>query len=403
MITMETKEAIYSSVSFPKQYSPIVTKKVEMIWFRIRVFWQLFRIVFRKTSNVFIALSSIIKIKNKYESVFGEAFLQKVSKVDGRYFWRMAAPGFPSRASFLMQTYEANRYFPDEPRKGLRSLIFSITNKCPLNCQHCFEWHNLNKEERLQTEDLIKIVHKYQDFGTTQIMLSGGEPMLRIHDIYKLLGAARDGTDFWIITSGIGLSVKRAKKLKELGLTGVMVSLDHHEEYKHNSFRGLENAYSSAIDSVINANQAGLVTTLSLCATKAFVTHENLIAYMELAKELGVTFVQILEPRAAGRYKGEDIALTDYQQNLIKDIYLEYNSSPLFADYPLIHYLGYHQRKVGCFGGGNRFFYIDTEGDAHICPYCTNKIGSALDLPVKDMIDLLGQRKCHAFEKNLDI
>jgi MoaA/NifB/PqqE/SkfB family radical SAM enzyme len=99
-------------------------------------------------------------------------------------------------------------------------------------------------------------------------------------------------------------------------------------------------------------------------------------------------------------YKGLDISLSDEQLELIKEIYLEYNSSPLFADYPLIHYLGYHQRKAGCFGAGNRFFYIDTEGDAHICPYCTNKIGSARHLSADQMIDLLEQQKCHQFTRN---
>lgn len=391
---------VMASVKSSNQSSPIVRGKLEVAKFRIRVFIQLFRIVFRKTGNAITALRLIFSIKHKYEKVFGEQFLTKVAKVNGRYFWRLAAPGFPSKASLLMQTHEVNRFFTEEARKGLRSLIFSITNKCPLNCQHCFEWYNLNKEEKLKTEDLVRIVHKYQDFGTTQIMLSGGEPMLRVNDIYKLLTAAKDGTDFWIITSGLGMTKERAQKLKNVGLTGIMVSLDHYDKEKHNSFRGFENAYSSAIEAIFYANEVGLVTTLSLCATKTFVTHENLIAYMELAKELGVSFVQILEPRAVGRYEGEDVSLNEKQQVLIQNIYLEYNSSKLFTDYPLIHYLGYHQRKAGCFGAGDRFFYIDTEGDAHVCPYCTNKIANTLEYNAKDMIDLLKQHSCHVFEKN---
>jgi len=400
---MEAQEVINQPTQFPTQHSPVVINRLELIWLRIRVFLQLYRIVNRKSRNTFAAIRSIIRVKKKYESIFGEVFLGKVTKVGGRYFWRLAAPGFPSTASFEMQRHEVNRFFPNEPREGLRSLIFSLTNKCPLNCQHCFEWHNLNREEQLQTNDIIDIVHKYQDFGTTQIMLSGGEPMLRINSIYELLKAAREGTDFWIITSGIGFSEKTAVKLKKLGLTGVMVSLDHYKEDKHNSFRGYKNSYKSAIETVIQANKVGLVTALSLCATKAFVSHENLFSYMELAKNLGVSFVQVLEPRSAGRYKGIDVSLSNEQQDLIEKMYLEYNSSPMFADYPLIHYLGYHQRKVGCFGAGNRFFYIDADGDAHICPYCTNKIGNVRDISVSNMIETLGQRKCHTFKKNLTI
>ncbi|MBK6364942.1 MAG: radical SAM protein [Saprospiraceae bacterium] len=90
--------------------------------------------------------------------------------------------------------------------------MFAITNKCPLHCEHCFEWDNLNKEEHLTTAEIINTVHKFQDYGTTQVMFSGGEPMLRIHDIYQTLQAAKPGTDFWIITSGLGFSLERAKK-----------------------------------------------------------------------------------------------------------------------------------------------------------------------------------------------
>jgi MoaA/NifB/PqqE/SkfB family radical SAM enzyme len=398
---MEIQNVIETlSVTIPKQYSPIVISKVQKARVRMGVFIQLFRIVFRKSGNVITAIKLIYGIKRKYESILGEPYLVKLAKVNDRHFWRLAAPGFPSKASQEMQTHEANRFFPNQQRTGLRSLIFAITKKCPLNCQHCCEWHNLNKEEKLATSDIIRIIHKYQDYGTTQIMLSGGEPMLRINDIYTILNAAREGTDFWVITSGIGLNSARAQKLKDAGLTGVMVSLDHYDQDKHNSFRGYEKAYSSAIEAVINANAAGLVTTLSLCATKSFVTHDNLINYMELAKELGVSFVQILEPRATGRYQGADVALGDEQLELIEKVYLEYNSSKLFADYPIINYLGFHQRKVGCFGAGDRFFYIDTDGDAHVCPFCAHKIGSVIDSSAKDMIELLGQQSCDVFKKN---
>lgn len=388
------------SVIEAQQSSKIVKGRFEVIWLKLRLLRQLFRITLRKTGSPLAALRMNQRIGKKYQRVFGEPLLTKVAKVDNRYFWRLGAPGFPSKASHRMHENEINRFIPGQSSTGLRSLLFAITKKCPLKCEHCFEWGNLNQKEELSTADLIHIVLEYQAYGTTQIMFSGGEPLLRVNDICEVLKRVQPGTDFWIISSGLGLNTERAHRLKKAGLTGVMISLDHFEASKHNAFRGYENAYNDAIQAVINANEAGLVTTLSLCATKDFTTEENLAAYMKRAKKLGVSFVQIIEPRASGRYKGKDVELGEREKLLLEKTYLEYKTSKAYVDFPIVDYLGYHQRRVGCFGAGNRFFYIDTDGDAHICPFCTNKVANALQFSAKDMIGLLGQYACHGFDKS---
>jgi MoaA/NifB/PqqE/SkfB family radical SAM enzyme len=382
------------------QPTTIVTGQGEKRWLKLKVIRQLFGVLYRKTGNLVATFQLIRQIREKYETTFGEPLLTKVAKVDGRYFWRLAAPGFPSVASVKMHEHEASRLLPGQVRTGLRSLLFAITKKCPMNCEHCFEWDNLNQQGDLPVADLIQLVHKYQDFGTTQMMFSGGEPMLRVNDLYEVLKVARPGTDFWIITSGLGLNQERARRLKAAGLTGAMVSLDHYEASQHDQFRGFAGAYDAAIQAVLHAQAAGLVTTLSLCATQAFTTPENLAAYLDLAKTLGVSFVQIVEPRATGRYAGKLVELDATVIALLEKTYLEYNTSKAYQDYPIINYLGYHQRKVGCFGSGDRFFYIDTDGDAHSCPFCAHKVGSALAFPAQDMIHLLGQHACFGFAQN---
>ena len=384
---------------FPEQVSTIVRGKWEMLKLKYNVLKQLYSIFFSKTGSVIKALLLIRDIREKYKNTFGEPLLTKAAKVDGRYFWRLGTPGFPSLATKKMHQFEVNRFFPSEKEVGLRTVFFAITNKCPLHCEHCFEWDNLNKEEHLTTAEIINTVHKFQDYGTTQVMFSGGEPMLRIHDIYQTLQAAKPGTDFWIITSGLGFSLERAKKLKTAGLTGVMVSLDHFEPSLHNLFRGSQDAWNWAYHAVCNANQVGLVTTLALCSTRSFTTRKNLDQYMDLAKSWGVTFVQLIEPRAKGRYAGKNVELTGEMIRILEESYLDYNNSDRYKSYPIINYLGYHQRKVGCYGAGDRFFYIDTEGFAHICPYCGGKVAKVADHTAKEVINLLAKKTCHAFVK----
>ncbi len=270
-----------------------------------------------------------------------------------------------------------------------------------MQCEHCFEWDNLNQQERLTDDQLIDLVQRYQKYGTTQVMLSGGEPMLRLDSIFKILENAFTGTDFWIFTSGLGLTEKNARQLKKKGLTGVLISLEHFKPELHNKFRGHKKAFQWVVEAAQNAKKAGLVTTLSLCATRSFVSLENLQHYMELAKRLGVAFVQFIDVRASGRYADQAVELSKEQIQLLEAFYLNYNNNSKYLNYPIISYLGYHQRRMGCFGGGNRFFYIDTDGDAHLCPFCTGKTCSALEFSVEDTVDLLRQGSCHAFEDSV--
>ncbi len=381
----------------PRLPSSIVKNPWELKLLRLRVVWDFIQISRERHGNLWSAVKAIRQLKKKYRQIFGEDFISKVMKVDGRYFWRMGGPGFPSEASHRMHANEVNRVFPRSPYSGQRTIIMAITKRCPLNCEHCSEWHHLSSTEAVTVEEWIQVVRTFQQFGTTQIMLSGGEPMVRVKDIYKLLDSVGGDTEFWVITSGVGFRARQARELKAHGLTGVMVSIDDHREAGHDRFRGYSGAFRAAISALVEARKAGLVTTMSLCATKEYTTRENLEAYLQLARQLGVAFVQLLEPRAVGRYAGLDVDLSAEQLALLEEMYHLYNNHPDYSDFPIVDYLGYHQRRVGCFGGGNRFFYIDTDGDAHTCPFCTGKVVSTLNRPAEEVIDELRRDHCHAF------
>lgn len=181
-------------------------------------------------------------------------------------------------------------------------------------------------------------------------------------------------------------------------LPGAMISLDHYLAAEQDRFRGMEGAFDGAIWAVLAAKAAGLVVTLSLCPTRQFTNRENLRRYLDLARGLGVAFVQFVEPRAAGHFAGQEVELPPQQLQLLEAFYCRYNSDPAYADYPIINYQGYHQRRLGCFGAGNRFLYVDTDGDAQRCPFCRGKVASMLEFPMEDIVRLLQEEGCEAFE-----
>jgi MoaA/NifB/PqqE/SkfB family radical SAM enzyme len=318
--------------------------------------------------------------------------------VAGRYYREYYTPGWPGKAYDNYISTTINRLVPFRGDNETLNLVFlAITKKCPLACEHCFEWDTLNQRETLTRDNIREMVAAFQARHVSQIFFSGGEPMLRVNDLVAVVSAARPGTDFWVITSGFNFTRENAGRLKRAGFTGVTISLDHHESARHNAFRGSPQAYQNAVQAAAFAHEAGLVVNLSLCVTQEFTTGANLWAYAELARQLGVTFIQILEPRAVGHYAGKAVDLSPAQLALLEDFYLKMNFASDYFAWPIVHYYGYHQRRMGCTGAADRFLYVDTDGDLHACPFCQKKSGSALGGCLTNSLEAIKSRGCYTF------
>ena len=371
----------------------------KVLWVKIRVILYIFRNCYQHTNNILLAVFTMKQLIDNYKMSHSAGVLNKMVKVNGRYFWRVASPGFPSKAYDTMLSLEISRLLTRKP-KGMRAIFLAITSKCPLQCEHCLEWNRLNLPETYNDEELLTMIKKFQHYQTAQVYFSGGEPLLRHQSIINILKNSTPDTDFWIITSGLGLTISKANELKKEGLTGVLVSLDHHLANDHNRFRGYSAAYDQAMKAIYNANQAGLVTGLSFCTTKDYTSADNLESYMELARSLGVSFVQMLEPKATGHYSDQEVALSIEQVDLLENTFLKYNYLAHYSNYPIIDYPGYQQRRVGCFGAGNRFFYVDSSGYAHACPFCSGSDCKVSDHSLPDIVSQLSSKSCGSFQKS---
>ena len=249
----------------------------------------------------------------------------------------------------------------------------------------------------MSNNELQGIVKRIQDKGVSQIHLSGGEPLIKMDAMVDLLVSADKSTEFWVVTSGFKLTDTNAKRLKEAGLTGVVISLDHFNPELHNTFRHYKDAYYWVEEAVKNANNNNLITALSLCTTKAFISKGNLMAYMELAKKLKVSFVQFLEPKAVGHYANKDVFLNQEQIEILEHFFRKMNFTKQYSSYPIITYHGYYQRRQGCLSAGKKGMYIDTDGDMNACPFCHNKTGNVLDSNFDTNLDALKATGCSSY------
>ncbi|GGK79460.1 hypothetical protein GCM10011405_29120 [Rufibacter glacialis] len=342
--------------------------------------------------KAFKAMRTLIKTRRRY---LGDSALKKVAKVGGRYYYEYNTPGWPSSAFDDYHLAELNRILPFQNKPFvLKNVIIAITKKCALRCDHCFEWEALNGKEKLTVENLQQMVHNFQKQGVGQLQFSGGEPMLRVPALLSVLQAAQPTTDFWVLTSGHLFTLESAKALKKAGLTGVTISLDHVDPVLHNLFRKFDTAYEWVEKAAYHASQAELVVAFSLCATKSFVTEENLMEYAQLASRLGAAFIQVLEPRSVGHYAGQAVGLPVEQQKLLENFYTNLNYNPAYHHLPMVVYYDLQRRRAGCAASADRHVYVDTDGQLHACPFCRKPAGNAFEKDISPILESIRLSGC---------
>lgn len=348
------------------------------IWVMVHIAWLAIK--------VYGSLGKVRKLFRSFEhynkNVYGKSGKRKFAVKNRKYWLSQYMPPFPSSNFDRFMITEMDRYIPHlKPVNAFQQVNLAVTTKCPLRCEHCLEWENLNLKETFSYWDLKEIVSGLQKNGLGHVSLTGGEPINRVKDVLELIKEGGNKTEWWILTSGFGLDLEKAKKLKEAGAAGIVISLDHYLPDRHNKFRGNSSAFQHAMRAIHASDEAGLVTSVSLCFTKETANDEFITEYVKLMEDLPVDFVQWLEPKQEGNYKGKDVLLSEDQISLIESWYEKLGHEKEFSNFPQIIYHGYYQRRIGCQSGGKMSFYIDSLGFVNSCPFCHTH-----DFHVSDLI-----------------
>lgn len=344
-------------------------KKIVSIQLKVRIAFLFLKILCKRVRN----LSDLLQVAQFASSQLKKAtnflFLRKVFYKHGKYHWSLYTPGFPSKAFEYILNLTVSKGL-DSRNKNPGLLIIAITKKCSLSCEHCFEWSEINKKDEFTEASIDKRIGAYLidgQFG--QIFFSGGEPLNRYVVLRSLIKKFGNKCECWVISSGKGLDSVKSDELKQAGLTGIVISLDSHIEEEHDVFRGLSGSHQNALQALETAKKIGLITALSLCPTKDRLSRRFLDEYMAFAKQLQVSFIQIIEPRAEGKLQGKDVALEPGQLRMLEQFHYDYNNLKKLNDFPLIQYPDYQKRLSGC-RAMDWYVYIDTNGDLFPCPFC---------------------------------
>ena len=167
------------------------------------------------------------------------------------------------------------RYTPEahEARNGVSEgrgpvVVWNCTKTCNLNCVHCYARSEAIKyQNELTHEEGLSLIDQLADFKVPVILFSGGEPLLR-PDFFELANyAASKGIRPTISTNGTRIDQDIAKRLKDMGVGYVGISLDGCET-THDKFRGKPGAFQMALRGIRNCVATGQKVGLRFTITR---------------------------------------------------------------------------------------------------------------------------------------
>lgn len=165
-------------------------------------------------------------------------------------------------------------------------VAWQITNECNLACLHCIEESGPGKafKDELSKEQVFEVLRQLVEAQVPYMSFSGGEPMVHPHFFEMVEYVCKNGVQLKVETNGHYLTEDNCKRLKDLGVKAVQVSMDGGSKETFNKMR-VHGNWDTMIQGVNNLRKRGIPIEINYSPTK-FNTHEIAQA-VDLAYTLG--------------------------------------------------------------------------------------------------------------------
>jgi putative heme d1 biosynthesis radical SAM protein NirJ1 len=136
-------------------------------------------------------------------------------------------------------------------------VVWNSTKTCNLKCAHCYMESDAQKYEgEMTTAEAKRFIDDLVEFKSPVLLFSGGEPLIR-PDFFELAEyAISKGLRVTISTNGTLITPEVARRIKDMGISYVGISLDGLEDV-NDKFRGKEGAFKAAMQGIQNCVAVG--------------------------------------------------------------------------------------------------------------------------------------------------
>lgn len=321
------------------------------------------------------------------KEVFGKMNSTKVlARQNGANVFTLYQPAVPSRPSMKGLANKLFTMVSKKPRPSTATL--AITHYCQAACDHCSADRYMERgrhEEHLDTDTLKRVIRQTEDLGATNIVLTGGEPLLR-KDIYELVEFVdRDEANCMMFTNGLLLTEKNVQRLADAGLYALNISLDSPQPEEHDRLRHVPGCWEKAVEGAHRCVEKGILTGISTYVTHPDIRAGKAEAMLELAKSLGLHEITIFDCVPTGKllHGAEEWLLTPEDKQHLIDLYYRYYQDP---EYPGIVVQSYINGPlgIGCLAGYFQF-YMTASGEFCPCDFTPLSFGNVREESVQSL------------------
>ena len=183
------------------------------------------------------------------------------------------------------------------------SVHLDVTYRCNERCEHCYLDHEGDGE--MTTAEIKRVLDQLAAAGVFFLTISGGEPLLR-RDCFEIIEYAR-GLRFNVKlkTNAVLIREKEARRLRELNVEQVQISVYSHRAEIHDGISKLPGSLRRTIAAVRLLRARGLKVALANVLMKGNLQDSE--GVRKLAAEIGAHYT--LDPTITPMMSGDTTVL----------------------------------------------------------------------------------------------
>jgi cyclic pyranopterin phosphate synthase len=206
----------------------------------------------------------------------------------------------------------------DQLGRGLRDLRISVTDRCNFRCCYCMprdvfgtDFPFMNSSELLSFEEIVRVTKVFAGLGVEKLRLTGGEPLLR-HGIEVLVEqlAGIDGIEDVAMTTNGSMLAKKARSLRDAGLSRVTVSLDSLDAQTFRTMSDVKIPVSRVLEGIAAAADVGLTPVkVNTVVKRGLNDGQGILDLAGFGREHGyiVRFIEFMDVGATNGWRMDDV------------------------------------------------------------------------------------------------